>query len=115
VNSWIDAIAFPESWVDLRRVRDRLSHRKLVSSLSHELRREVSSEHDLWDASWTVIGSGAPRRDDVLLRLKDGSVAMTHLTWRRGRESPPWPSTVRVTSLAQLREELNDRGYDDIL
>jgi hypothetical protein len=115
VATWIDTIAFPEPWVDLRRLRDRISERKLVSRLRHELRLEVSPEHELWNARWTVIGSGAPRRDDVLLRLKDGSVAMTHLTWTGSQESPPWPSTVRLTSLDQLREELIDRGYDDLL
>lgn len=114
VTTWIDTIPFPESWVDLRQFRDRLPHRKLVSSLSRELRREISPRHDLAGTGWTVIGSGAPGRDDVLLRLRDGSVAMTHLTWKRGREAPPWPSTLRISSLAQFRAELVDRGYDDI-
>ena len=115
MSNWIDTVAFPESWVDLRRFRARLSHRKLVSSLSRELRREVSPEHELAAVRWRVIGSGAPRRDDVLLRMKDGSVAITHLTWKRSQEPPPWPSTVRVSSLAQFREELVDRGFDDVL
>jgi hypothetical protein len=105
-------IDFPDQWVDLRLGRDRWKNRQLVSRLRGELRRELSPEHPLSISKWTVIGCGAPSRDDVLIRLKDGSVAITHLTWNRDPERLLRPTTVRVTSRDQFHEELIDRGYD---
>lgn len=112
MTTWIDTIAFPESWVDLRPFRERVRHRKMLSRLRRELRRELAPEHELSAGRWTIVGAGAPARDDVLLRLQDGSVAITHLTWKGSQEALPWPSTTRVRSLDEFREELIDRGYD---
>lgn len=112
MKSWIDSIEFPERWVDLRRFRDRLSNRALVGSHRRELRREIGPGHVLHDREWTIIGLRVPARDDALLRLSDGSLALVHLTWRGAEEPPEWPMTSFVTSLEELRAELEDRGYE---
>ncbi len=87
-------------------------HRRLLAALAQELRKEVAPDHPLSAVGWKIVGSGAPVRDDVLLALSDGTVAITHLTWKRGQEEPPWPSTVIVSGLDQFNDELIDRGYD---
>lgn len=110
--AWIDTIEFPEPWVDLRSFRQRVKHRELLSNLRRELHRELSPKHELSTVRWTIVGAGVPARDDVLLRLDDESVALTHLTWKRSQEALPWPSTTRVWSLEQFRGELIDRGYE---
>lgn len=112
MSSWIDLMEFPEPWVDLRRFRDRLANFALVASHRRELRREIGPGHVLRDRDWTIIGLGAPARDDALLRLDDGSLALVHLTWRGAIEPPEWPMTSFVTSLNELRAELEDRGYE---
>jgi hypothetical protein len=112
MTAWIDLMDFPEPWVDLRRFRDRLANRSLVASHGRELRREIGPGHVLHNRDWTIIGLGVPARDDALLRLDDGALALVHLTWRGAEEPPAWPMTSVVRSLADLRAELEDRGYE---
>jgi hypothetical protein len=112
LTAWIDLMDFPEPWVDLRRFRDRLARRALVASHTRELRCEIGTGHVLRGRDWTIIGLGVPARDDALLRLDDGSLALVHLTWRGAPEPPEWPMTCFVTSISELRSELEDRGYE---
>lgn len=109
--AWIDSIAFPEPWIDLRGWRDRVACRRLVARHRKELRREIAPGHVLHGRAWTIIGLGVPARDDALLRLEDDVVALVHLTWSGTQEPPFWPMTVVVTSMDELRAELEDRGY----
>lgn len=106
----IDAIDFPEPWIDLRQEKDRLVQRDLVARHRKELSREIAPGHVLHGRVWEIIGLGVPARDGALLQLVDGSVALVHLTWRGAPEPPSWPMT--VTSVDAFREELEDRGYE---
>lgn len=108
---WIDSIDFPEPWVDLRQVQDRLARRDLVARHREELTLEIAPGHVLHGRAWEIVGLGVPARDDALLQLEDGAVALVHLTWRGAPEPPLWPMTVFVTSVDELRAELEDRGY----
>ncbi len=108
---WIDSIDFPEPWIDLRQVKDRLARRDLVVRHRNELSREIAPGHVLHGRVWEIVGLGIPARDDALLQLDDGAVALVHLTWRGAPEPPSWPMTVFVTSIDELRAELEDRGY----
>ncbi len=112
MTSWIDSIVFPEPWIDLRRVNDRLARRDLVAGHRKELKREIARGHVLHGRDWEIIGLGVPARDDALLLLDDGAVALVHLTWRGAPEPPTWPMTVFVSSVDEFRAELEDRGYD---
>lgn len=112
VTIWVDAIDFPEPWIDLRNLGRRHPDRALARRLRKELRREISPGHPLSGQRWTIVASRAPGRDDLLVRLSDGSVALTHLTWKGSREPLPWPSTTLVNSPEEFRGELADRGYD---
>ncbi|MBU2693952.1 hypothetical protein [Pimelobacter sp. 30-1] len=112
MTSWIDSLDLPERWIDLRRRRDRVARRTLVARHRRELRREIAPGHVLHGRAWEIIGLGVPARDDALLRLSDGAVALVHLTWGGAQEPPSWPMTVLVTSVDELRAELEDRGYE---
>lgn len=109
--AWIDSIDFPERWVDLRQWRDRVARRRLVARHRKELQREIAPGHVLHGRAWQIIGLGVPARDDALLRLDEGAVALVHLTWSGAPEPPLWPMTAVVTSVEELRAELEDRGY----
>ena len=112
MTSWIDAIVFPEPWIDVRRVNDRLARRDLVAGHRKELKREIARGHVLHGRDWEIIGLGVPARDDALLLLDDGAVALVHLTWRGAPEPPSWPMTEIVTSPDELRAKLEDQGYE---
>lgn len=111
MTAWIDSLEFPEPWIDLRGRRDRVARRALARH-RRELRREIAPGHVLHGREWEIIGLGVPARDDALLRLDDDAVALVHLTWRGAQEPPSWPMTVLVTSVEELRAELEDRGYE---
>lgn len=110
--AWIDSFDFPEGWIDLRGRRDRVAHRGVVARHRRQLRREIAPGHVLHGRGWEIIGLGVPARDDALLLLDDGGVALVHLTWRGVPEPPWWPMTVLVTSVDELRAELEDRSYE---
>lgn len=110
--SRIDSIDFPEPWVDLRQVQDRLARRELVARHREELTREIAPGHVLHGRAWEIVGLGIPARDDALLQLDDGAVALVHLTWRGAPEPPSWPTTTIISSLEEFRAELEDRGYE---
>lgn len=112
MTAWIDSLDFPEPWIDLRRRRDRVARRTLVARHRRELRREIAPGHVLHGRDWELIGLGVPARDDALLLLDDGAVALVHLTWRGAPEPPRWPMTVFVSSVDEFRAELEDRGHD---
>ncbi|MDN5745668.1 MAG: hypothetical protein L0H31_11165 [Nocardioidaceae bacterium] len=76
-----------------------------------ELRVEIAEGHVLHSRRWRIIGIGVPARDDVLLELDGGEIALTHVTWRRAPEPPSWPMTAIVRSADELRVELADRGF----
>lgn len=110
MTAWIDSFEFPEHWIDLRGRRDRA--RRALARHQRELRREIGPGHVLHGRAWDIIGLGVPARDDALLRLDDGAVALVHLTWRGAKELPSWPMTVLVTSAEEFRAELEDRGHE---
>lgn len=112
MTSWIDSIDPPEPWIALRQRKQRIGRRGLVARHHRELRREIARGHLLYGRAWKVIGPGVPARDDALLLLDDGAVALVHLTWRGAPEPPSWPMTEIVTSPDELRAELEDRGYE---
>jgi hypothetical protein len=112
MTSWVGSIEFPEPWIDLRQLKQRLERRDLVARHRKELVREIAPGHVLHGRAWKIIGLGVPAGDDALLLLEDGTVALVHLTWRGAPEPPSWPMTVFVTSPIELRAELEDRGYE---
>jgi hypothetical protein len=112
VADWIDGVRFPSPWVDLRPWRNRISHWQLLARHRRELRVEIAEGHVLHGRRWRIIGIGVPARDDVLLALANGEVALTHVTWRGAPEPPSWPTTTIIFSAEELRAELEDRGFD---
>jgi hypothetical protein len=110
-TDWIDGVEFPGPWVDLRRRRSRLSNWRVLARHRRELSVEIARGHVLHGRRWRIIGIGVPARDEVLLALADGEIALTHVTWRGAPEPPSWPMTTIVSSAGELWAELADRGF----
>ncbi|GGB15645.1 hypothetical protein GCM10011492_01660 [Flexivirga endophytica] len=98
---WTTTYEFGEDFEDLRRDRKR------ASAFEQELVREVSAGHPLHGRSWTVIAL-AFAQDEVVVE-SDDEVALVHLTWRRGPEPLPWPSTEFFTSAKEFGAATTDR------
>jgi len=107
MDHWIDALDLPETWSDLRIPSDANASRK--RSLTEELRRELGADHPLATLQWQLIAA-CDARDDVLLDLGDGQVAITHLTFTTSPpEPPPWPQTEIAASETELKTALELR------
>lgn len=76
-----------------------------------ELAIEIAEGHVLHGRRWRIIGIGVPARDDVLLELTSGEIALAHVTWQGTPEPPSWPVTTIVRSAEEVRAELADRGF----
>lgn len=72
-----------------------------------ELVREVSEAHPLHGRPWTLIARAFPQ-DEVVIVSGD-EVALVHLTWRQGPESPPWPSTQFFATAAEFDAAIAER------
>lgn len=107
--AWIEKFALPDPWIDFR--EESSAHDAQVARLSPEPRIEVPHDgHPLSTTGWTILASAAPARDDVRLQLADGSVAIAHLAWKRGRERLPWPSTTIVVSPSIFKTNCSTAG-----
>lgn len=71
-----------------------------------QLEREIASGHVLYGIPTRLIARG--NGDDALFTLLDGSnrVALVHLTWSSGAQTPPWPATTLFASLEQWVAEV---------
>lgn len=86
-----------------------------VYYLERELRLEIPPRHELFGITVSVIGRRKDR-DDILLRLLDGSdrFAVVHLTWRGDQESDPrWPWTKIYENQRAWEEWGLGRDHDD--
>ena len=76
-----------------------------------ELQRECPVGHVLHGREATFIARRRDR-DDFLVRLDEGQVAMVHLTWRQETD-PYWPSTTLYQSLSEWRDEVMMPDHED--
>ena len=107
MTDWIDTVCLPENWSDLRIDSDANASRQ--KWLIDELRRELGPDHSLATLHWQLIAA-CNARDDVLLDLGDGHVAITHLTFTSSPpERPPWPDTATFASEAEITAEWESR------
>lgn len=107
MDSWLDELAFPESWQDLR--GSALADNLRRDHLAAELRRELDPGHELSALSWRVIAVSAAA-DDALLALADGTAAIVHLTYtNKPPERPPWPATTFLHTSHELEGWLLSR------
>lgn len=72
-----------------------------------ELGKEIGPEHPLHLAIDQVEAS-LPGRDDVVVRLLDGTFALVHPTWSGRREAPPFPTTVLLGAAEAATAALAD-------
>jgi hypothetical protein len=98
-------IEFKEPWIAVG---------EYASNLVHELEREVSQNHPLWNKRVQAIAQRMDS-DDVLFVIEheDGTpqYAVAHLTWSGERESnPSTPDTERYNT---LEEWIRDRMTPD--
>ena len=63
------------------------------ASLEHELTRELAAEHPLYGVAVRAVARRGDC-DDVLFRSALDDWVVVHLTWRRTRETLPWPIVV---------------------
>lgn len=70
-----------------------------------QLKLEVSPGHPLHNLPIELIGRG--NGDDVLFGIADGSgrVTVVHLTWKKGREKPPFPISQVFKNIDAFVEE----------
>jgi hypothetical protein len=74
----------------------------------NELAREVRKGHELFGLDLAVV-SRRLAQDDVLVTTPGRTgCAAVHLTWARGRETPPWPRTTWFDSVEDAKEALDD-------
>jgi hypothetical protein len=87
-----------------------------AEGLKAEFLREVGRGHALFGVPVLPIAKRAGS-DDVLFQLLDGSgrVAVVHLTWVGGRESPPWPGTAIFSSLEAWCDQDMRPTHEDFL
>lgn len=93
----MDDLEWLEPWAVVKDPQDAIAW-------SHELKRECPPGHMLFDREITFLGRRLDR-DDFLVSLDAGKVAVVHLTWRRETD-PLWPATKVFASLGQWREEV---------
>ncbi|WP_315719605.1 MULTISPECIES: hypothetical protein [unclassified Bradyrhizobium] len=73
------------------------------TTLEAELAREIAPGHALAHLPGSIVAK-RDDCDDVLVTLRDGRVAVVHLTWSGGREADPRrPTTVFYDSLDDWR------------
>ncbi|MGJ4998931.1 hypothetical protein ACQR0Z_31205 [Bradyrhizobium sp. HKCCYLS3077] len=93
-------IPLPEPWFVLTEDHVR-------TALETELAREIAPDHALANLPLNIIAK-RDDCDDVLVTLRDGRVAVVHLTWSGGREADPRrPTTVLYDSLDDWRVSLD--------
>jgi hypothetical protein len=90
-------LAFLEPWEPLSSDQ--------VKQFSSELNRELTAQHPLHGLPMTPVAR-SKAADDVLFSMKNGQVAMVHLTWSGQPEAPPWPRHKRYPTLDAWAEQL---------
>lgn len=72
-----------------------------------ELRKEVSTNHVLYDIPMQVIARRMDR-DDVLFKFENSAkVAQVHLTWKSNKENDPsYPKTTIHDSILEWRDRV---------
>jgi hypothetical protein len=76
-----------------------------AASFLREAQLEIAPGHQLHGLNLVPIAH-ARLADDVLFKLDDGRIADVHLTWRRGPDPPPWPSTRIFASFNEWSERV---------
>lgn len=85
-----------EGWQSLNWLRGR----RLVRAL----REQMAPEHPLNGIRLKAIMQ-SDHSDDVLYEMRDGRVALVHLTWQQ-ETRPNWPSTSFFSSLRVFEAEI---------
>ncbi len=75
-----------------------------ATAWSRELKQECPIGHILFGRDATFLARRQDR-DDFLISLGGGEVAMVHLTWRQ-ETNPIWPAAEVFASLEQWRDEV---------
>ena len=72
-------------------------------SLQNTLERELSIAHPLFNLNPKVIGRSSAS-DEVVVSLKDGSLAFVHLTWQGKPDQYPekFPAWSRIQTIEQF-------------
>ncbi|MGF1725607.1 hypothetical protein [Photobacterium nomapromontoriensis] len=90
---------YQEPWSDISEYQD--GHRSAIKS---ELLKELGKNHDLFGVELTVLAK-RENCDDILV-ASGSSYFIVHLTWSGRAETTPYPLTVKLLSLADLKERL---------
>lgn len=71
-----------------------------------ELAREVRKGHELFGLDVTVVSRRFAQNDVLVTTPGRAGCAAVHLTYARGRETPPWPRTAWFESIDAAKEAL---------
>jgi hypothetical protein len=86
LNPSVFGLAFKNPWMDWIDLPDT------GTALEEELHQELSPGHPLHGQQVTALAKRMDN-DDVLFSLKDGRLAVVHLTWSGQTETLPFPRT----------------------
>lgn len=73
-----------------------------------ELAREVRRGHKLFGLDLTIVARRFAQDDILVTSPARAGCAAVHLTWTRGRETPPWPRTTWCESVDGAKKALDD-------
>lgn len=105
LEPWVDWGRAQGAWVDLTEPWVPVNDLRQRHALAEELARELPSGHVLEGEETLEVVGRRGDQDDVLFLLRDGRLAIVHLTWAGPREpSPPYPRTRFVASWAEWNE-----------
>ncbi|MGW3661318.1 hypothetical protein ACWD6R_39375 [Streptomyces sp. NPDC005151] len=93
----------PEPWILVPKPQVR-------ATLEAELQAEVSEGHPLFGKPVIAVAR-CGQCDEVLFSVEEDPArfVQVHLTWRRGPEAPPWPSTENLS--LPLSSSLTDHTH----
>ncbi|MGX5681419.1 hypothetical protein [Schumannella luteola] len=73
-----------------------------------ELKKELSRGHQLFGLDVSVVARRFAQ-DDILVSVRGRpGIAVVHLTWRRKRDTPPWPMTTWFDSVEAAKAARKD-------
>jgi hypothetical protein len=71
-----------------------------------ELALEVGRGHELFGLDMTVVSRRLAQDDVIVTAAGRTGCAAVHLTFARGRETPPWPRTAWYESVDEAKASL---------